>query len=36
MLSLEERLARLEQEFFTNGGGEKLHCLRYFWKDRNK
>lgn len=35
MQSLEERLARLEEEFFTNGGGgEKLHCLRNFWKDR--
>ena len=32
MLSLEERLARLEEEFLLNGGGgEKLHCLRNFW-----
>jgi hypothetical protein len=27
MQSLEERLARLEQEFFTNGGGEKPYSL---------
>ena len=30
MLSLEERLARLEQEFFTNGGGEEKLSLRGF------
>jgi len=31
MQSLEERLARLEQEFFTNGGGEILLPRRTFW-----
>lgn len=36
MQSLEEILASLEEAFLLNGGGEKLHCLRYFWKDRNK
>ena len=31
MQSLEERLARLEEEFFTNGGGEKLYPRRIIW-----
>lgn len=31
MQSLEERLARLEQEFLSNGGGEKLHPRRIVW-----
>lgn len=37
MQSLEERLARLEQEFFTNGGGEKNFTVwEIFEYDRGK
>ena len=31
MQSLEERLARLEQEFLLNGGGEKILPRRIIW-----
>ena len=32
MQSLEERLARLEEEFFTNGGGWKTSLFEKFLK----
>ena len=37
MLSLEERLASLEEAFLSSGGGgKKLPYLRNFWENRNK
>ena len=36
MLSLEERLTRLEETFLLNGGGKKLPYLRNFWENRNQ